>query len=216
MIIMKKNKITRLHIQCFLKYSLRLLFSVLFIISLFYLSLAFETYIQQKQADKFAVQYINFKEEKLNKYIYEKDIYFTPQIATYQTSGSRVYLYISDSIFKQLKLKDLRIEVIRENHGEIKNYEFNYSSHEKREGSFKRQGFHCLAFPAIKLHVDFNNMNFIISGINLPDPDKNLKIMLRFDGIKRRIVLGGFLFKGLLALCGCLLVFISHRFAIRL
>lgn len=189
------------------KCSFRLLLYLFLLFSLFYFSLALEVYLQIKNADKFATQHIELMEKHSNKYIYEKDLYFTPPRATFLTNGSRIYVYISDSIFKQLKLEDLHIEVIRENHGETKKYEFDYPDSEEAVQPFQRLGFHCLAFPAIKLHIDYNNIKFIISGISVSNPDKNLKITLNFGGIKRRAVFSEYLLKGLLLLGGCILVF---------
>jgi hypothetical protein len=208
---MIKNQQIKLRMQYFFKYGFRLLSFVLFIVSVFYFSLALESYVLQRQADKFAVQYIDFKGKKSKTYVYEKDIYFIPQIAAYQTNGGSVYLCINNSISQNLKLDNIQINVTRKTHGETKTYEVSYSDF--KEGGHRMQcsNFDCFAFLSMKLHVDYNNLTFAISGIDLPDPDKNLKIMMRSYAIKGRIVLVEFLFKGIIAFVGCILTFYVYK-----
>ncbi|QSH40855.1 hypothetical protein P0136_11065 [Lentisphaerota bacterium ZTH] len=205
---MSQNKTVSLWIQksYLLKCSFRIMLFLWLLPSLFYLSLAFEVFLQRKDADKFANQYINFKKVSSSKYIYEKDIFFTPPIAKFQNSGGRLYIYISNSILEKFKLQNLHLEVIRVNHGENKKYEFNFHDSKEAGQYFQLPGFHCFAFPPIKLHVDYNNIKFLISGINLAIPDKDLKVRLVFAGLKRRAVLWEYLIKGLLFSGGFILV----------
>ena len=81
--------------------------------ALFYFSLTFECYLQRRHADDFEKQYIDFKEVSSGQYQYEKDIYFTPEIATFQTGGGRIYLYIKDSVLNKQTVQGIRLEVIR-------------------------------------------------------------------------------------------------------
>ena len=188
------------------KYLRCLLLFLLFSPSFFYFSLAFECYLQRKHADNFEKQYIDLSGRDSNKYIFAKDIYFTPEVATFQSSGGRIYVYVRNSAFNNKTIQNIHLEVIRENHEEIKRYQYNYSDSEKGVERFQRPGFHCLAFPSVKLHIDYNNIKFVISGIDLPSPDNDAEIMLVFSGIKRRVILWTYLFKGLSSLAGCLLI----------
>lgn len=68
--------------------------------ALFYFSLAFESYLQRKHADNFEEQCVEFKKKDLDQYVYKKEVYFTPEIATFLDSGGRIYVYIKDSVLK--------------------------------------------------------------------------------------------------------------------
>ena len=184
----------------------RFLSFLLLLPTLFYFSLTFECYLQRRHADDFEKQYIDFKEFSSGQYRYEKDIYFTPEIATFQTSGGRIYLYIKDSVLNKQTVQGIRLEVIRENHGEIKKYRYSYFDSGKSAERFQRSGYQCLAFPPVKLHVDYNHIKFAISGIELPEPGSDAEILLVFSGIKRRVIIWTYLFKGVVSLAGWLLI----------
>ena len=184
----------------------RLLSFLLLLPALFYFSLAFKCYLQRKYADNFERQYIGFKGFNSDQYIYEKDIYFTPEIATFQDSGGRIYLYIKDSVLSKQAIQNIRLDVIRKNHGETKRYRYGYSDSEKSVEKFQRSGYLCLTFPPVKLHIDYNNVTFAISGIDLPVPESDAEIMLIFSGIKRRVIFWTYLFKGVFSLAGWLLI----------
>lgn len=192
--------------------------------ALFYFSLAFESYLQRKHADNFEEQCVEFKKKDLDQYVYKKEVYFTPEIATFLDSGGRIYVYIKDSVLKKQDIQNIYLEVIRKNHGETKKYQYSYSDSEKSVERFQRTGFQCLVFPPVKLHVDYNNIIFTISGIDLPVPESDVEIMLIFSGIKRRIVFWTYLFKVFFSLVGWSLIIsvyafvrrkIRHRFAIQ-
>ena len=179
----------------------RFLSFLLLLPALFYFSLTFECYLQRRHADDFEKQQFSS-----GQYRYEKDIYFTPEIATFQTSGGRIYLYIKDSVLNKQTVQGIRLEVIRENHGEIKKYRYSYFDSGKSAERFQRSGYQCLAFPPVKLHVDYNHIKFAISGIELPEPGSDAEILLVFSGIKRRVIIWTYLFKGVVSLAGWLLI----------
>ena len=195
-----------------LKHLFRFLSFLLLLPTLFYFSLAFECYLQRTHADNFEKQHIDFKEFNSDQYIYKKDIYFTPKIATFQDSGGRIYMYIKDSVLNNQGIQNIHLEVIRKNHGETKRYQYSYSDSEKSVEKFQRTGFQCLSFPPVKLHIDYNDITFAIRGIDLPVPESDVEIMLIFPGIKRRVIFWTYLFKGFFSLAGWLLIISIYTF----
>ena len=112
-------------------------------------------------------------------------------------------------------VQGIRLEVIRENHGEIKKYRYSYFDSGKSAERFQRSGYQCLAFPPVKLHVDYNHIKFAISGIELPEPGSDAEILLVFSGIKRRVIIWTYLFKGVVSLAGWLLIISIYAFVKR-
>lgn len=178
--------------------------------SVFYLSLTVDVYSQIKSADKHSREWANFVSQDSNGYLYEKDIYFTPARVTFQCNAASPYIYISESKFKKSDLDNLHIEIIRDCYGEIQKSKFYYSEFEEGIESFHLPGYYCFVLPPVRVYPDYNELKIRVAGLRLSDPDNDLKIMLFFNGIKRRTIFLEYLVKGLVALTGFVLTFVVY------
>lgn len=170
-----------------LYYSCNILLIILFFPVVFYLSLSLEAFLQIRKAELFEYQYIPFSSKEDNIYSFRKSLYFTPEIANYLSNGGRLYLYLRKEAVGTQKIQNIQVEVIRTNHGETKTYYFDQSNAENAISNYQRSGFHSLAFPNVKLHIDYNGIQVKIQGIKLNDPAEDINVLLAFSGIKRRI-----------------------------
>ena len=193
-----------------LLYMYRVLLLILFFPAFYYFSLSFESIMQIKNADRFKKQEIKFSKKESGQYLFGKDINFTPEMATYLSSGGRLYIYLKESVVNRQDIQNILIEIIRTNLGEIKKYPYQYSDAEEAVEKYQRAGFHSLAFPSVKLHIDYNDIQVKISGITLPTPSDDAEIILAFSGIKRRIRYMTYLFRGCILLVGGLLILFLH------
>ena len=201
---MKSNK--------WLIWSCNILLIILFFPAVFYLSLGLEAFLQIHKADLFKYQYIPFSNKDGNLYSFRKSLFFNPEIANYLSDGGRLYLYLRKNVVDIQKIQNIQIEVIRTNHGENKTYHFNQSSAENAVSNYQSPGFYSLAFPNVKLHIDYNEIQVKIHGITLNNPMEDVKVLLVFSGIKRRIKLWTYLFLGLSAAAGWGIVFVFRSF----
>ena len=170
-----------------LYYTCNILLIILFFPAVFYLSLSLEAFLQIRKAELFEYQYIPFSSKEDNIYSFRKSLYFTPEIAEYLSDGGRLYLYLRKEAVGTQKIQNIQVEVIRTNHGETKTYYFDQSNAENAISNYQCSGFHSLAFPNVKLHIDYNGIQVKIQGIKLNDPAEDIKVLLAFSGIKRRI-----------------------------
>ena len=170
-----------------LYYSCNILLIILFFPVVFYLSLSVEAFLQIRKAEMFEYQYIPFSGKEGNIYSFRKSICFTPEIAKYLSNGGRLYLYLKKDAVDRQKIQSVQIEVIRTNHGEIKTYHFDSNKAECAVSSYQRSGFYSFAYPNVKLHIDYNEIQLKIQGIKLNNPTEDIKVLLAFSGIKRRI-----------------------------
>lgn len=170
-----------------LSFSCNILLNILFFPAVFYLSLSLEAFLQIRKAELFEYQYIPFSSKEDNIYSFRKSLYFTPEIAEYLSDGGRLYLYLRKEAVGTQKIQNIQVEVIRTNHGETKTYYFDQSNAENAISNYQRSGFHSLAFPNVKLHIDYNGIQVKIQGIKLNDPAEDINVLLAFSGIKRRI-----------------------------
>ena len=167
--------------------SCNILLNILFFPAVFYWSLSLDAFLQIRKAELFEYQYIPFSSKEDNIYSFRKSLYFTPEIAEYLSDGGRLYLYLRKEAVGTQKIQNIQVEVIRTNHGETKTYYFDQSNAENAISNYQCSGFHSLAFPNVKLHIDYNGIQVKIQGIKLNDPAEDIKVLLAFSGIKRRI-----------------------------
>ena len=146
-----------------------------------------EAFLQIRKAELFEYQYIPFSSKEDNIYSFRKSLYFTPEIAEYLSDGGRLYLYLRKEAVGTQKIQNIQVEVIRTNHGETKTYYFDQSNAENAISNYQRSGFYSFAYPNVKLHIDYNEIQLKIQGIELNNPTEDIKVLLAFSGIKRRI-----------------------------
>ena len=170
-----------------LSFSCNILLNILFFPAVFYLSLSLEAFLQIRKAELFEYQYIPFSSKEDNIYSFRKSLYFTPEIAEYLSDGGRLYLYLKKEAVGTQKIQNIQVEVIRTNHGETKTYYFDQSNAENAISNYQRSGFYSFAYPNVKLHIDYNEIQLKIQGIELNNPTEDIKVLLAFSGIKRRI-----------------------------
>ena len=198
-----------------LYYSCNILLIILFFPVVFYLSLSVEASLQIRKAEMFEYQYIPFSGKEGNIYSFRKSLYFTPEIANYLSNGGRLYLYLKKDAVGTQKIQNIQVEVIRTNHGETKTYYFDQSNAENAISNYQRSGFHSLAFPNVKLHIDYNGIQVKIQGIKLNDPAEDINVLLAFSGIKRRIKFWTYLFLGLSSAFGWGILFTFYSLSRR-
>ena len=174
-----------------LYWSCKILLVIWFLPAAFYLSLSLESFLQIRKAEQFEYQYIPFSDGD-NLYSFRKNLYFTPEIANYLSDGGRIYLYFRKDAVDIQKIQNIQIEVIRTNHG-----------------------FHSIAFPNVKLHIDYNEIQVRIRGIKLNNPPEDIKVLLAFSGIKRRIKFWTYLFLGLSSAFGWGILFTFYSLSRR-
>lgn len=197
-----------------LYWSCKILLVILFLPAAFYLSLSLESFLQIRKAEQFEYQYIPFSDGD-NLYSFRKNLYFTPEIANYLSDGGRIYLYFRKDAVDIQKIQNIQIEVIRTNHGEVKTYHFNQCNAEEAVPRYQRSGFHSIAFPNVKLHIDYNEIQVRIRGIKLNNPPEDIKVLLAFSGIKRRIKFWTYLFLGLSSAFGWGILFTFYSLSRR-